>query len=427
MQLRGRKLGFVTVVLLTLVQVAAISPAAAASAPSAPAKPARAPGNASARVTWSAPANNGSAINQYVVTPFVGATAGTPRVFNNTLTTETITGLVNGTTYTFKVKAHNAIGTGPDSAASDPVTVGAPVAPAKPGVSPGSGQARVTWVAPANNGAAIDEYVVTPFVGATAGTPRVFNTTLTAETITGLVNGTTYTFNVKARNARGTGPGTASKPVTVGAPVAPAQPQTTPGNGQVRVNWVAPASNGSAITGYVVTPFVGTVAQTPRTFATASLAQNISGLVNGTSYTFEVAAKNARGTGPVSVASPAMKPTAQPALRAVMNATIGKPILVDSAGMTVYLFDPDGASTTSHVTGTLRQAWPYVTWAGTVTVGAGLSAASATGNVQPDNSRLVAYHGHLLYTFVNDAAPGDATGQGLAQFFVLDASGNKIP
>jgi Secreted repeat of unknown function len=87
---------------------------------------------------------------------------------------------------------------------------------------------------------------------------------------------------------------------------------------------------------------------------------------------------------------------------------------------------PDAASTTSHVTGPLRTAWPYVTWAGTVTVGAGLTAASATANLQPDNSRLVGYHGHLLYTFVSDAAPGDATGQGLAGFFVLDASGNKI-
>ena len=379
-------------------------------------------------MTWVAPANNGSAINQYVVTPFVGATAGTPRVFNNTLTAEMITGLVNGTTYTFKVKAHNAIGTGPDSVASDPVTVGAPVGPAKPGVSPGSAQARVTWVAPANNGSPVNQYVVTPWVGTTPGTPRVFNNTLTAETITGLVNGTTYTFKVRAHNARGTGPASAaSSPVAVGAPVAPAPPQTAPGNAQVRVNWIAPANNGSAITGYVVTPFVGAVAQTPRTFASAPLAQNITGLVDGTSYTFKVAAKNACGTGPVSVASPAVKPPAQPALRAVMNATIGQPILVDSAGMTVYQFDPDGASTTSHVTGTLRQAWPYVTWAGTVTVGAGLSAGSATANIQPDNSRLVGYHGHLLYTFVNDHAPGDASGEGIGQFFVLDVSGNKIP
>jgi predicted lipoprotein with Yx(FWY)xxD motif len=70
--------------------------------------------------------------------------------------------------------------------------------------------------------------------------------------------------------------------------------------------------------------------------------------------------------------------------------------------------------------------WPYVTWSGTVTVGTGLTAASAKANIQPDNSRLISYNGHLLYTFVDDHAPGDVTGQGLAGFYVVSASGNGI-
>jgi predicted lipoprotein with Yx(FWY)xxD motif len=335
MRLRGRKLGFVIVAALALVQVVAISPAVAAGSPAAPAKPTATPGAASAKVTWVAPASNGSPINQYIVTPFVGAVAGTPRVFNNTLVSEVITGLVNGTTYTFKVKAHNALGSSPYSVA---------------------------------------------------------------------------TAAIKA-----------------GAPVAPAQPKVANGNALARVNWVAPVNNGAAINGYVVTPFIGAVAQTARVFNTAALVQNITGLVNGTTYTFRVAARNVRGVGPNSVASGAVAPTLQPTLRAVMNTTIGQPILVNSAGRTVYLFVPDAAGTTSHVNGVLRANWPYVTWGGPVTVGAGLSAASATANIQPDNTRLIAYHGHLLYTFVADHVPGDVTGQGLAQFFVLDASGNKIP
>ena len=110
-----------------------------------------------------------------------------------------------------------------------------------------------------------------------------------------------------------------------------------------------------------------------------------------------------------------------------MNTTIGQPILVDANGMTVYLYVPDGAGTTSMVTGALRVAWPYVTWGGALSVGAGLNAALAAGNVQPDNSRLVSYNGHLLYTWFNDHAPGDVTGQAVNNFFVLDVSGNKIP
>ncbi|MCU1352247.1 MAG: hypothetical protein JWM05_1456 [Acidimicrobiales bacterium] len=397
-------------------------------APVAPAKPTTVPGALSARVTWVAPMANGSAVNQYVVTPYIGMVAQAPRVFNNTLVTEVITGLVNGTTYTFRVKAHNVRGTGADSVGSDPVTVGAPVAPATPTVSPGAASVRVTWVAPADNGAAIDQYTVTPYLGLVAQAPRVFNNTLVTEVITGLVDGSTYTFRVKGHNVRGTGPNSAASPaVKAGAPVAPAQPKVGPGNGQARVSWAAPANNGSPINGYVVTPFVGAVAQVPRTFNTAALVQDVTGLTNGTSYTFKVAGRNARGVGPSSVASAVVAPTTQPSLQLVMNATIGQPILVNSAGMTVYLFDPDGADTTSHVNGTLRVFWPYVTWSGPVTVGAGLTLASATANVQPDNTRLLGYHGHLLYTFLSDHVPGDVTGQGVAQFFVLDASGNKIP
>ena len=122
--------------------------------------------------------------------------------------------------------------------------------------------------------------------------------------VTGLQNGVTYTFRVRAHNKLGFGKySVASAPLRVGAPLAPAKPEVTRGNGTVRVNWTAPANNGANITGYVVTPFVGTASQGARTFNTAALAQDITGLTNATSYTFRVAAKNARGVGPSSVAS----------------------------------------------------------------------------------------------------------------------------
>jgi hypothetical protein len=79
-------------------------------------------GNASATVSWTAPASNGgSAITNYTVTPYIGATAQTPTTVGN-VTSTPVTGLTNGTTYTFKVKATNAAGTGPDSAPSNAVT-----------------------------------------------------------------------------------------------------------------------------------------------------------------------------------------------------------------------------------------------------------------------------------------------------------------
>jgi predicted lipoprotein with Yx(FWY)xxD motif len=140
-----------------------------------------------------------------------------------------------------------------------------------------------------------------------------------------------------------------------------------------------------------------------------------------------VAAKNSRGNGPASALSATATPTATPALRLINNASIGQPILVDANGMTVYLYTIDGSNTTSSVNGGLRVAWPYVLWGGTPSVGPGLDASKIAAHVQPDGTNLLSYNGHLLYLWINDHTPADATGQGINNFFVLDSNGNQIP
>ena len=81
------------------------------------------------------------------------------------------------------------------------------------------------------------------------------------------------------------------------------------GNSQVVLSWTAPASDGgSAITGYVVTPSIGGVAQIPVAFSSTATTQTVTGLTNGTAYTFTVAALNAAGTGPDSAPSAAIIP-----------------------------------------------------------------------------------------------------------------------
>jgi hypothetical protein len=96
---------------------------AVASAPGAPTSVSATAGDASATVSFTAPASNGgSAITGYQLTPYVGTTAQTPTTFNSPATTETLSGLTNGTTYTVKVAAINAVGMGPDSASSNAFT-----------------------------------------------------------------------------------------------------------------------------------------------------------------------------------------------------------------------------------------------------------------------------------------------------------------
>ena len=130
--------------------------------------------------------------------------------------------------------------------------------------------------------------------------------------MTGLTNGTAYTFNVKATNSIGTGPASAtSNAVTPAAvPAAPtAVTAATAGPGSVAVSWTAPASS-STITSYTVTPFVGSTAGTPVTVtgSPAATSTTLSGLTNGTTYTFEVSATNSAGTGARSGASNSATP-----------------------------------------------------------------------------------------------------------------------
>ncbi len=94
--------------------------------PGAPAIGAVSAGDSAATVNWTAPASNGgAAITGYVVTPYINGVAQAPQTFSGTATTQTVTGLTPGTSYTFKVAAINAAGTGPASAMSAAVTVNA--------------------------------------------------------------------------------------------------------------------------------------------------------------------------------------------------------------------------------------------------------------------------------------------------------------
>ena len=177
----------------------------------------------------------------------------------------------------------------------------------------GPGSATVNWTAPANGGAT--SYKVTPFIGSTAQTPTTVTGSppATSTTITGLTSGTAYTFTVQAVNANGSGPVSSPSnsvtPNASGAPAAPTNVAASPASKQAQVSWTAANANGSPITGYTITPFVGSNAQTPVQVSNGSATSaGVTGLTNGTSYTFKVTATNAVGTSPASGASNATAP-----------------------------------------------------------------------------------------------------------------------
>jgi len=269
-----------------------------ATVPGAPTGASAVRGDSQATISFTTPASNGgSAVTGYTVTSSPGGFTA-----SGSTSPLTVTGLTNGTAYTFTVTATNAVGTGAASAASTSVTPSVvPGAPTGVSAVRGNTQATVSFTAPASNGgSAITGYTVTSSpsgITATGSSSPI--------TVTGLTNGTAYTFTVTATNAVGTGAASsASASVTpAGVPSAPTGVTATPGNGSASVAFTAPSNNGSAITSYTVTSspggFTGTGTSSPIT---------VTGLTNGTAYTFTVTATNAVGAGTASSASASSTP-----------------------------------------------------------------------------------------------------------------------
>ena len=279
-----------------------------ASVPGAPTNVSAVAGNASATVSWSAPASDGgSAINGYTVTSNPGSlscgTTGTPSCV--------VSGLTNGVGYTFTVTATNTFGSGPPSVPSTSVTPATiPGAPASVSATAGNASATVDWSAPTSDGgSAIIDYTATSNPGnLTCGTSGGLSCV-----VAGLTNGVGYTFTVTATNGIGTGPpsGPSSTVTPVAVPGAPTSPIAVAGNASATVSWTIPANNGgSAIIDYTATSSPGGVSATVTGAGATSVV--VSGLANGTAYTFTVRARNSVGQGPASVASNAVTPVSGP-------------------------------------------------------------------------------------------------------------------
>ena len=167
-----------------------------AAVPGAPTSVTATAGNTQVRVAFIAPASDGgSPITSYTV-------KSSPGSFTNTGTVSPIivSGLTNGTSYTFTVVATNADGNSVSSSASAaviPATV--PDAPSNVSSVADDSQAIVSFTASANNGgSAITGYRA-------IANPGNISKTGTSSPIylTGLTNGTSYTITVVATNLKG--------------------------------------------------------------------------------------------------------------------------------------------------------------------------------------------------------------------------------
>ena len=175
----------------------------------------------------------------------------------------------------------------------------------------GNAQATVSITAPSSNGgSAITSYTATSSPGGITGTLSQAGSG--SITVTGLTNGTAYTFTVTATNAIGTSLASAVSNSVVPAtiPDAPTIGTASAGITVATVPFTAPSSDGgSAITSYTATSspgdFTGTISQS------GSGSITVSGLTTGTAYTFTVTATNAIGTSAASDASNSVTTTSE--------------------------------------------------------------------------------------------------------------------
>jgi autotransporter-associated beta strand protein len=274
-----------------------------AGIPGAPSGVSATGGDGQAAVDFTASSGNGSAVSLYTVTASPGGAhasgSGSP---------VSVGGLSNGTSYTFTVTAANDVGAGAASAPSNSITpAGAPSAPSSTLAAAGDKQATVSFNPPSNtNGSPITSYTVTASPGgaqaAGSGSPI---------TVGGLTNGTSYTFTVTATNAAGMSaaslPSNTVTPsaTSSGLPGAPSGVTAVAGDKQATVSFSPASANGSPIGFYTVTASPG------GAHASGSGSPiTVTGLNDGTSYTFTVTATDAAGPGPASGPSNAVIPSA---------------------------------------------------------------------------------------------------------------------
>jgi len=225
----------------------------------------------------------------------------------------------NGTTYYYVITASNGScsSVASNEASASPACT-PPAPPANLTAAPGDGSATLTWTASAG---ATSYAILRNGTGDPPWNVTINTTTLTTFTDDDVTNGTTYYYVVRASNGRCSSANStvvSAKPVCT-PPAVPTGVTATPGDKQVALSWTAPAG----ATGYRVsrnTTGTGTFTQiatpTPTNYTN-------TGLTNGTTYYYVVAATNGSCWSADSAVRSATPVCTPPSVPGVLTATAG--------------------------------------------------------------------------------------------------------
>ena len=313
------------------------------------------PGNQQISLAWTAPSSNGAAITSYELNYSTDTSStGFTTLSSGLLVSPFVsTGLNNGTTYYYQMRASNSVGAGlySTTVSNIPRTI-----PGKVGtvtVTPLAASVSLAWpTTTVSNGDPITSYYYYWSLSGSGTFTGVSNASSAFTAVkTLLTNGSAYLFYVAASNAAGFGLSSdvvGATPRTI--PSAPTISVTGIDSSNFNISFSTPASGGANITSYLLTPLRNAVAQSPVTVYSSPVTYNGS---FGVSYTFRVQASNVVGAGTSST-------TVAPA---TPNYISGGAALPDPAGNT-YWFYPATAVATAAVAYNLPYADVSITQLG---------------------------------------------------------------
>ncbi|MGO8673986.1 MAG: choice-of-anchor tandem repeat GloVer-containing protein, partial [Capsulimonadaceae bacterium] len=274
-------------------------------------------GNAQVSLDWTA-SPDATGYNVYRAT--ASGAEGTAAVGTSTAAYYTDTGLTNGVEYFYTVAAVNDGGTSAQSTeAFATPEAGLLSAPTGLAATAGNAQVGLSW---SSSTGATSYNVYRATSSGAEGSTTIGTASTTAYTDTGLSNGTTYFYKISAVNGEGTSAQSSETSATPEppAPAAPSGLTATPGGAQISLSWTA--STGAASYNVYRATTSGAEGTTAIGTATTTTYTD-TGLTNGVTYFYKVAAVNGGGTSPQSTEASATPVAPIPAAPTGLTATPG--------------------------------------------------------------------------------------------------------
>ena len=226
------------------------------------------------------------------------STTNTERLLDSGDTSYTWSGLTNGNSYSFTmtpvtIDSNAQMWDGVAVSLNDQVPFTVPDAPTGLQTVASDSSVTLSWVAPPDNGRTIIGHKI--LVTSTSPPIRTYHVNSDiSQTIYNLVNGTSYTIKVQARNEAGYGDWSSTVTATpFTAPTEPLNFNATGGDTQITATWSPPQNNGGyPITQYVIsaTDEFGSSSSTTviEALGDGSFSKVLTDMVNGVSYTLKV-------------------------------------------------------------------------------------------------------------------------------------------